>query len=110
MRPGATLDTKLWRLRVRVDGPDRTTGPRATVVRLTTSGGIRRTEVKLNKRGNGTLTVPFNAEQTSRVWVVVANTSTRFDCRGRYVVGYSCGGRSRDDRRTYAVVFRTYAS
>ncbi|QZY30141.1 MXAN_6640 family putative metalloprotease [Nocardioides coralli] len=110
VRPARTLDDRRWQLRVRVDGPARKTGPRATVVRRTASGALRRTSVALDGNGDGVVTVPFNRRQTSRVWVVVANTSTRFDCRGKYVTGYSCGGRSRDDDRRYAVTFRTTRS
>ena len=109
MAPKKALDRKKWKLRVRIDGPGRAGSPVAAVVRQKPSGSVERTLVSLNRKGNGQLVVPFNRKQTGRVYVVVGNASTRFDCRGPYTVGYSCGGTAKDDNLRFEVSFRTFA-
>jgi hypothetical protein len=109
LRPKAGLDAKSWRLRVRVDGPPPSTSPVVSVVRLTSADDLVRTRLRLDDEGNGQTSVPFSTRQTDAVWVVVGNASTRFRCRGRYVVGYSCGGEPRDDDRTFRLTFQTWS-
>ena len=98
-RPAAGLDRRVWQMRVTVDGPARETGPVAGVVRVSPSGGVTRTRLRLDAEGRGTVTVPFNRRQTRSLYVVVGNASTRFLCRQDTT--YSCQGTSRDDGRRY---------
>jgi hypothetical protein len=52
-------------------------------------------KIKLSKRGNGTVTVPFGSAKVKRVEVTLANGSTRMTCwTGR---GYSCDGTPKDN-------------
>ena len=106
LTPRRSLAERRWRLRVSVDGPARRTSPTAAVVWHRRSGEVKRMLVQLDRRGNGQRVVPFNRRQTRRVYVVVANASTRFRCGGEYVVGYSCGGTPRDDSRRFEVSMR----
>jgi hypothetical protein len=107
--PKKSLSKKRWKLRVTIDGPPRRTAPAAAVVWQKKSGAVERRLVRLNKQGKGRTVVPFNRRQTKRVFVVLANASTRFDCRGAYDVGYSCGGSARDDGRRFTLTMRVFA-
>ena len=80
----------------------------ATVVWQQRSGKVRNVPVRLNRRGKGSHVVPFNRRQTQRIWLVLSNASTRFDCRGNDVT-YSCSGTPRDDRRAFTVSLRVIA-
>ena len=108
--PGEALTQRRWKLRVRVDGPGKKSSPMAAVVRVAKSGTITRKLVPLDKDGVGSAVVPFNLRQTERVHIVAVNGSTRFDCAGRYVVRYSCGGKPKDDNRRFQVSARTFAA
>jgi hypothetical protein len=103
--PEADLDRKRFKLRITVDGPVSETAPAAAIVRQTSSGGFARRSVRLNRDGVGSAVVPFNRRQTKRVWLVVSNASTRFDCRGDDFT-YSCSGTPRDDGRRFAVTLK----
>ncbi|HEX6148286.1 MXAN_6640 family putative metalloprotease [Nocardioides sp.] len=103
--PEKSLGKRKFKLRVRIDGPARRTDPMATVVWQQRSGKITKLPVRLNKRGKGSKVVPFNRRQTRRVWLVLSNASTRFDCRGNDVT-YSCSGTPRDDNRAFRLRLR----
>ncbi|MGH3347850.1 MAG: MXAN_6640 family putative metalloprotease, partial [Nocardioides sp.] len=103
--PKEELDARRFKLRVRVDGPVRRSDPMAMLVIQQHSGDIKKRPVALNRRGKGSEVVAFNRRQTRRVWLVVSNASTRFDCRGNDTT-YSCSGTPRDDGRAFAVSLR----
>lgn len=103
--PRSNLDERRFKLRVRIDGPARKTAPMVTLVLQRRSGMLVDLPVRLNRRGQGSEVVPFNRRQTQRVWVVVSNASTRFDCRGNDVT-YSCSGTPRDQNRRFHVGLR----
>jgi hypothetical protein len=103
--PEANLDRRKFKLRISVDGPASETAPAAAIVRQTRSGRFERMPLGLNRDGVGSQVVPFNDRQTKRVWLVVSNASTRFDCRGDDFT-YSCSGTPRDDRRKFTVTFK----
>ncbi len=103
--PEANLDQRRFKLRITIDGPASRTAPAVAVVRQQRSGGFDRRSVRLNRDGVGSTVVPFNRRQTKRVWLVVSNASTRFDCRGNDVT-YSCSGTPLDDNRRFKVRFR----
>lgn len=108
LTPKKTLRKRKWRLRVGIDGPTRRTSPMATLVWVKKSGDVKRIPVRLNRNGNGKRTVPFNRRQTRRIYTVLANVSTRFDCgAGDYT--YSCRGTPRDDGKRFAVSFRVFS-
>ena len=102
--PEADLDRRKFRLRITVDGPASQTAPAAAIVRQKPSGGFERLSIRLDSGGAGTKVVPFNHRQTKRVWLVVSNASTRFDCSGNDFT-YSCSGTPRDDDRKFKVTF-----
>ena len=103
--PRRSLDKRKYKLRVGIDGPARTSSPMATLVWQQRSGTVKKVPVQLDRRGQGSRVVPFNRRQTRRVWIVVSNASTRFDCRGSDVT-YSCSGTPRDDGRAFTVSLR----
>ncbi len=81
LTPKKELRKKKFKLKVKVDGPRERTSPMAAVVWQKKSGKVKRMLVKLNRKGNGSRTVPFNRKQTQRIYVVAVNASTRFNCR-----------------------------
>ena len=103
--PEADLDRRKFKLRISIDGPASETAPAVAVVRQTSSGRFERRSIGLNRNGVGSTVLPFNRRQTKRVWLVVSNASTRFDCRGNDYT-YSCSGRPRDDGRKFTVTFK----
>lgn len=77
----------------------------AAVVWQKKSGKVKRMLVKLDRRGNGSTTVPFNRRQTERIYVVAVNASTRFNC-GAGDFTYSCKGTPRDDGAPFKLAFK----
>jgi hypothetical protein len=57
----------------------------------------------LNGQGVGTLTVGFDSVTVRRATLVLANASTRFDCR--HGTPYSCRGIARDDDQAFIYTF-----
>lgn len=104
LTPKKNLNSRKFKLRVRIDGPNGKTSPMAAVVSQKKSGKVTRMLVKLNRIGIGSRTVPFNRRQTKRIYVVAVNASTRFDC-GSGDFTYSCKGTPRDDGKAYKVKF-----
>lgn len=105
LTPKKELTRKKFKLRVKIDGPRRRTSPMAAVVWQKPSGELKRMLVTLNRKGNGSRTVPFNRKQTKRIYVVAVNASTRFDC-GAGDFTYSCKGRPRDDGVAFKLAFQ----
>ncbi len=103
--PEANLDRRRFKLRITIDGPASETAPAAAIVRQQRSGGFERLSLRLNRSGAGSAVVPFNRRQTTHVWLVVSNASTRFDCRGGDFT-YSCSGTPRDDNRKFKVTLK----
>ncbi|WP_157559788.1 MXAN_6640 family putative metalloprotease [Nocardioides sp. Soil777] len=101
LAPGADLSGGRWRLEVRVDGPSRSASPAATAVVHKLDGTAKTMRVRLDRRGKGVSTVPFNAATVAAVTVSVANVSTRYRC-GRKT-SLACAGESRDDDRKFTV-------
>ena len=98
VRPGPRV-RDVARLRVRLNLPSRRTGAAATIVTVHPDGRRSLRAVRLNRRGNGALTVDFG--NVAGVVVVLSNTSTRMDCN--WETFYACGGYARDDGRRYRV-------
>lgn len=105
-RPAALLAAEDWRLRLELDLPARSTGSAAHAVVVGTDDQLSRHVVRLNRRGNGRVVLPFSAGQVQSVDVSLVNASTRYRCwRG---TSYACQGRSRDDGRRYRITFRAF--
>ncbi len=100
VKPNSTLSGS-WRLRIKVDGPSRSSAPAAYVVVRKKGGQVERHAVSLNRRGVGQTTVAFSSLQVERVIVGVANASTGFTCRRG--TDYSCRGVSRSDQRRFTI-------
>lgn len=98
--PGARVTGRNWRLRVKLDLPDRRAA--AVVSSYRTDGVVKTRSVRLDRRGRGTAVVRFDGRSISYVEVTLVNTSTRYRC---WEAGpdarvlYSCRGKPRDQDR-----------
>jgi hypothetical protein len=82
------------KLRLSVNMADKKHGSGAMVTVFGKDGTTVK-KIKLGKRGNGSVTVPFGSAKVKRVEVTLANASTRMKCwTGR---GYSCDGTPKDN-------------
>ncbi|RHW26796.1 hypothetical protein D0Z08_11355 [Nocardioides immobilis] len=97
--PTRDLRGDRWRLRVSVDAPRRRAEARVVVVR--TDGRRTRNAVRLDRRGDGSLTVGFDTRDVARVVVTLVNTSTRYRCHEGTL--FACGGEPRDDDARFRV-------
>ncbi len=97
--PARDLRGHRWRLRVTVDAPRRRATARVVVVRA--DGRRVRHAVRLDRRGDGALTVRFDPRAVSRVVVTLVNTSTRYRCHRNTM--FACGGEPRDDGARFRV-------
>ena len=99
--PGADLTGTRWRLRLVANAPSRPSGPSVVALVERSSGRLTQVPVHLSRSGHGRVTLPFGADRVQQVTVTLANASTRFRC---HIAGpYSCQGRSRDARPSFAV-------
>ncbi len=99
VRPGAGLRGDRWRLRVAVDGPSRVSTPAAVVLVRPRNGRLQRIPVRLDRRGDGSVIVPFDGRRIATVTVTLVNASTRYRC-GRDTL-FSCTGVPRDDGKLF---------
>ena len=90
-RPKLNLQSKAWRLRIRVDGPRRKKAPMAYVVVHRKHHKWDKTFIHLNRRGNGHTHVKFSRKQVKFVTVTLANASTDFH-RCYTNTTFSCSG------------------
>jgi hypothetical protein len=105
LRPDASLGSKRWHARIKVDGPGhRGTSPVAYVVVHRAHGKPITKSVHLNRKGHGSTKVPFSHGRIGRVTVTLANASTRFACHKG--TNFSCKGKPRDNNRTFQVQVR----
>ncbi|HEY3529992.1 MAG TPA: MXAN_6640 family putative metalloprotease [Nocardioides sp.] len=105
-KPGADLTGPGWRLRLKVDGPDRRSAPAVVVLVKRKQQPMTRTLVHLTQTGRGKVTVPFSQVNTSKVTITLADASTRYTCDTGG--GYSCDGTSKDARRSFTVRLIAY--
>ena len=93
-------------LRVRVDGPDLNTQPRARVVVSYQNGTVTPHVVHLDRHGDGAVTVDFGRGTVTDVTAALINSSDRFNHCYRGNTPYSCyGGTPSDDHQGFAVSF-----
>ncbi len=100
IRPGSSLGSNRWQLRIVVDGPGGKTAPAAYLV-VKRTNGVSMKALRLNSRGTGRTSIPFSATKVRSATVVLVNASTRFSCWER--TSYSCQGRARDNRLPFTV-------
>lgn len=101
LKPEKSLHRSSWNVKVSVDGPARRTQPRALVLVRLKSGKVKSTSVRLNRRGNGSVVVPFSSAQVRKVSVTVANTSVRMRCWQK--TDLSCQGIPKFDDQVFTV-------
>jgi hypothetical protein len=107
VRPARGLKGRRWRLEFTVDAPPRKTGPAAHVQVLRRDGSVRSRPIALDRHGNGSERVRFDARSVRRVTVTLANASTRYRCRQADPT-FACQGRPRDQRLRFAIGARVY--
>ncbi|MEO8107623.1 MAG: MXAN_6640 family putative metalloprotease [Actinomycetes bacterium] len=91
------------RLLLGVDGPPRGSAPAARALIRFDGGRVKTVPIKLNRRGNGEVKVPFGRSSVSSVTIALINGSTRYTRCSTKTAPFSCGGRSKDDERFYKV-------
>lgn len=108
VRADKSLSSRRWKLRIKVDGPGRSSSP-AVVVSVRHQGGpVTRTVVRLSKKGGGKVTVPFSRKRVKDVTVTVVNASTRFACYRADPsadLQFSCQGNAKDDGKVFGLKF-----
>jgi hypothetical protein len=87
-------------IRLSLDAPPTATAAAARVAIFFRSGAIRIVPAALNDLGDVDLRLPFGRATVSHVVLFVANAGTDFRCWTGG--GYSCNGRSRDDRMPFS--------
>jgi hypothetical protein len=98
VRPGKTLRGS-WGLRVAMNLPPRFRGSEATAAIHFRDGRIQWRQVRLNRKGDGRLRVPFTRRNVARVALSFTNASTRMTQCGRQgdTSRFACGGVGVDD-------------
>ncbi len=91
------------RLLLRVQGPPKGSAPAARVVVAFDGGRSKTVPIKLNRRGDGEVRVPFGRSSVRSATIVMINGSTRYTHCSTKTAPYSCGGRSKDDDRIFKV-------
>ena len=97
--PARDLRDRRARLRVTVDAPRKRAAARVLVIR--DDGRRVRHAVRLDRGGDGALTVRFGPRTVTRVVVTLVNTSTRYRCHQNTM--FACGGEPRDDDARFRV-------
>lgn len=92
------------KLRLRLDLPFRARGTQVRVTLRLRNGRLPKRRATLNRKGDGTLVVPFNAGRVNAVSVTFTNASTRMrDCdMSGFGTTWSCGGQPRDEGLRFA--------
>ena len=106
VRPDKSLGSKRWRLKVKIDAPARATSPVAVVTVQSKGGKLTTKTVRLNRKGNGKVKVPFSRKKVRSVTVTAVNASTRFGgcySQDSVIPQYSCSGVARDDASLFAL-------
>ena len=98
VKSSSSLASKKWRLKVKIDGPGSYRMPAAYVL-VVKRKGTEKHFVRLNRKGNGQVIVPFGRKQVKSVYVSLVNASTRFKCGQKY--SFSCSGLPIDDGRSF---------
>ena len=104
--PAKKLSARTWKLRVNLDMQPTSRGSAALVTTYFKSGKSKVQWVKLNKRGNGSMAVPFSRGKVKYVEVTLVNTSGRFVCwQGS---PFSCSGKPKDNNLLQKLTLRPF--
>ena len=95
LRPDRSLKKRSWKLKVKIDGPQRKTSPAAYVLVDRRHGKTEKRFVKLDGKGRASLKVDFSSRKVTKVTITLANASTRFRCFRQ--TSWSCSGNPKDD-------------
>ena len=102
LTPDPALRGRGWRLRLRLDLPQRVSAPAAVVSTLAADGTRTRRTVALDRTGAGRISLRFAGVR--HVDVTLVNASTRLTCwRGSR---FSCAGAPTDDARPFSLTAR----
>jgi len=107
-RPGSGVKARRANLLVKVDGPHRIKGTRASILLLRTDGTFRMRAMPLDSEGKGKLWPTFGRGKIERIVLVLTNASTRFrePCY-RGLTDFSCGGAiPLDEDKSFSFVVR----
>jgi hypothetical protein len=91
------------RLLLKVQGPPKGSAPAARVIVQFEGGRTKVVPIKLNRRGDGDVRVPFGRSSVRSATIAMINGSTRYVRCSTKTAPYSCGGRSKDDDRIFKV-------
>jgi hypothetical protein len=94
VRPAADMTSKRWKLRIKIDGPQRKSSPTAYVI-VKKKHGVDRHPISLGKKGKAKVELAFTAKRVESVVITLVNASTRFSCWKE--TASSCQGRARDN-------------
>jgi hypothetical protein len=98
IKPGKGVAARGWKLRLTVDGPAARTDPAAYLI-VKRKHGVSTKAIRLDRDGEGRITVPFGSRKVRSATVTLVNASTRFSCWHR--TSWSCQGRARDNRQPF---------
>jgi hypothetical protein len=98
--PGSVPGTSL--LKLKVNGPARSRGTRATAVVMNSDGTADITPFTINSDGDGTQTVPFDPATVDRVILVASNASTKYKNCGGFTF-YACSGTPKFENQKFVV-------
>jgi hypothetical protein len=97
-RSGVSPNAKLL---VTVDLPSYQSGSEASVVAISSDGRPTFFDIRLNRRGNGSVRVPFGRGKVDVVDLVITNASLRTTCWQDETYTFSCGGIPKDDQLAF---------
>ena len=95
LAPGAGLNQRKWRLRLKLNLAPQHTRPAAVVTVVPKSGRPSVRYVPLNGQGDKIFSVNFSKARVRQVQVTLVNASDRFACKSG--TSYSCNGRALND-------------
>lgn len=94
------------KVKIRIDGPARRTNPKVRVLTRFRGGAVASRGVRLDRRGDGSVTVDFGGNAVKSVTAVLVNASDSYRRCYEDWTQYSCGGGiPRHDNRPFAVSF-----
>lgn len=99
--PDATMKHKKWKVRIRIDGPNRAAGPGAYLLLRQPGGKLFGKAIKLNKLGDGSMVVTFSTRTVANLTVTMANTSTKMKCWQSTT--FACQGIAKQDDKPFTL-------
>jgi hypothetical protein len=97
--PSSGMTNRRWKLRLQLDLAPRSRGSSAIATTYHRSKAPTTTTVRLDRRGDGSVRLPFSSRRVDAVELTVVNASTRMNCWVDQNSPYSCLGSPRDDNQ-----------